>query len=599
VSIVTREEIDTYGYRTLADVLRGVRGFYVTSDRNYSYLGVRGFLRPGDYNTRVLLLVDGHRLNDNIFDQAFIGTEFPVDVELIDRIEVVCGPSSSLYGDNAFFAVINVITRRTASLGQFSGSADGGSFGTARARATVAHSWGLGRQAVLSITGYRSHGASTLAFPELAGEAGGGVARDMDSDRAGNVFGSFTAGAWTVEGVWSLRDKQIPTGAYDTSLVDPRSKTRDMRAFLDLRHEGTWRGVATSWHVSYDRYDYDGTYASLQPDGRLDPNLFEDYGRGEWWTAEGSGTRRLGPNHVFSAGAEFRYDQRQDQGAGYEQGGLYLDDRRHTGHWGAYAQDEYRISRRVLVNAGVRFDHYPTWGDTANPRFALIFKPGEGQAIKALYGEAFRAPNAYEAYYYPSSSLEPEQIRTGEVAWERYFGHRLRLSASLFHSLARNLITETGSADTELDYAYVNAGESRVTGLGLEGETSLGSAMHVTANYTLAHPHPDDSGREPVNSPRHVGHVRAAVPVAGQRAIAAIETTLLSSRLTQYGSRVDPVALVNATVSDIRLAPGLLLAFDVKNLFDQVYADPGSAEHRQSAIPQDGRSVRARVTWGF
>src|SRR5207237_9204690 len=86
-------------------------GFYVTYDRNYSYAAVRGFGRSGDYNDRILLLVDGHRINDNIYGSAYIGTEFPVDVELIERVEVIHGPSAAIYGDNAFFAVINVVTK--------------------------------------------------------------------------------------------------------------------------------------------------------------------------------------------------------------------------------------------------------------------------------------------------------------------------------------------------------------------------------------------------------------------------------------------------------------------------------------------------------
>src|SRR3984885_9534136 len=112
VTIITSEDIQRYGYRTLADILRNVRGFYVSNDRNYSYLGVRGFGLPGNYNNGIALLVDGHRLNDNIFDAALIGTEFPLDVDLIDRVEVIRGPNSSLYVASAFLGVINVITKR-------------------------------------------------------------------------------------------------------------------------------------------------------------------------------------------------------------------------------------------------------------------------------------------------------------------------------------------------------------------------------------------------------------------------------------------------------------------------------------------------------
>ena len=68
-------------------------------------------MRPGDDNPRILLLVNGHRLNDRIYDTAAVGTEFPLDLALIDHIEVVRGPGSSLYGTNAIFGVINVITR--------------------------------------------------------------------------------------------------------------------------------------------------------------------------------------------------------------------------------------------------------------------------------------------------------------------------------------------------------------------------------------------------------------------------------------------------------------------------------------------------------
>ena len=130
VSFITAEEIARYGYRTLADILRGVRGMYVTDDRNFSLIGTRGFAKPGDYNSRILLLVNGHRVNDNVFGQAEIGAEFGLDPAMFERVEIIRGPASSLYGDSAFFAVVNVITRTGASLGGGSVTLEAGTLGT-------------------------------------------------------------------------------------------------------------------------------------------------------------------------------------------------------------------------------------------------------------------------------------------------------------------------------------------------------------------------------------------------------------------------------------------------------------------------------------
>jgi len=116
VSINTAADIRHYGYGTLAHILRGARGFYTTYDRNYTYTGVRGFGRPSDYSTRMLLLVDGHRINDNnIFSQAFVGTESIVEVDLIDRVEIIRGPGSSLGVQSVGPRLTTNTTRREAT----------------------------------------------------------------------------------------------------------------------------------------------------------------------------------------------------------------------------------------------------------------------------------------------------------------------------------------------------------------------------------------------------------------------------------------------------------------------------------------------------
>lgn len=154
VTIITSDDIQKHGYRTLADILRNVRGFYVSYDRNYSYVGVRGFGLPGDYNSRVALLIDGHRVNDNIYEAALIGTEFPLDVDLIDRVEIIRGPNSSQYVASAFLAVINVITKRGADLPKVTVSGEAGSYGSYEGRVTFGNKFDNGLDLLLSGTVY-------------------------------------------------------------------------------------------------------------------------------------------------------------------------------------------------------------------------------------------------------------------------------------------------------------------------------------------------------------------------------------------------------------------------------------------------------------
>jgi outer membrane cobalamin receptor len=162
VSIITAEDIRRYGWRTLGEALRSLRGFYISDNRRYTYLGVRGFMRPGDDNPRILLLVNGHRLNDKIYDTAAIGTEFPLDLELVDHIEVVRGPGSSLYGTNAIFGVIDIITREPGQKAAVEVSGDAGSLWSRSGRATLMGSLSTAR-------GFRARGMCWIRLPVRGG----------------------------------------------------------------------------------------------------------------------------------------------------------------------------------------------------------------------------------------------------------------------------------------------------------------------------------------------------------------------------------------------------------------------------------------------
>ncbi|MBZ5683211.1 MAG: TonB-dependent receptor plug domain-containing protein [Acidobacteriia bacterium] len=236
VTVITRDEFQKYGHRTLADILRSVRGFDITYDRNYSYAGVRGVNLPDVFNGRVLLLIDGHRINNNIYEQGLLGTEFPLDVDLIERVEIIRGPSSSLYGASAFFAVINVITRTPEDLNGCEFSFEPASFGTYKGRASYGGKVkGIGL--VLSGDFYDSQG-QTLFYPEFNDPStNNGIARNADYDSYQHFLAKISFRSFTLEGVYGGRNKGIPTASYGNVFGDPHTRTFDSQRHIDLGYQ--------------------------------------------------------------------------------------------------------------------------------------------------------------------------------------------------------------------------------------------------------------------------------------------------------------------------------------------------------------------------
>jgi iron complex outermembrane receptor protein len=594
VTIVTEDEIKKQGQRTLAEVLRGVRGLFVTSDRAYSYLGIRGFGRPSDYNSRVLVLIDGHRLNDNIYDAVLLGTEAVLDVELIERVEVIRGPSSSIYGDNAFFGVINVITRPGAKYRGVEASVEAGGFDTYQGRLSYGNRFTNGVELVLSGTYYDSRGEQRLFYREFDTPASNnGVAKNSDDDRALRFFGKLAYGGFTLSGAWSERTKNIPTASFGTIFNDGGEQITDRFAYVDLKYERTWAGgVTLLGKAYYDHYDYQGDFPfnTAAPGDPIVRVLNHDVSHGQWAGVNWQVTVPVGERLKFVAGSDYRADlEQRSQNYDVNPRAVYVDENSRSWNTGLYAQGEAAVLTNLLFSGGVRLDYYETFGRTINPRVSAIYSPWPETNFKLLYGQAYRAPNVYEL---SGGGLKPETIHTYEAVFEQALPAHLRFSASGYYYLVDDLISETVSG-------FRNVGQVNAKGLELELEGHYARGWRARASYALQRAEDDRTGAELSNSPRHLAKGSLIAPLYQDKLFAGLELQYTGRVLTNSRRRENDYWLVNATLFSRNLAPNLELSGTIYNLFDARYAHPVSAAHTQDVIEQPGRSFRVKLTYRF
>ena len=604
VTVVTAEEIQEYGYRSLADILENVRGFYITYDRDYSYVGVRGFGRLGDWNSRVLILVDGHRTNNNILGQAMVGTEFLVDVDLIDRVEIIRGPSSSLYGADAFFAVINVITRKAPKLKGVELSFAPGSFASYQGRATYGGVY-RGVDMLLSGTFYNSQGP-THFFPQFNSPAtNNGITSNTDYENFQHLETTLSYRGFTLQGLFSARDKGVPTGYFGTAFNQPGTRNLDYHQYFDLSYD---HAVGEGWQLtartSYDqsRLQAPLTYFTVGPGS---PTTLQTYSfRGNWWDGDAKLSGTLLEKHRVTLGTEITENLRQDQGDFTQTGNTFAPEPYSSSIWALYAQDEFAVTGKFTVSAGVRYDHYNTFGGTTNPRLGLIYRLFHPTTVKLLYGSAFRAPEPFETRpgfgpaYEDDPGLKPEIIRGLEGVVEQQLGQHVAVSGSVFQNRIFHLISlndDLGSGQL----VYLNDGDANAIGVELEADGHLPGGLETVASYDYTDVKDSATHHTLSNSPRQQGKLNVAVPLLRKKLLAGVDAQYTSPRLTLTGNTVSGYGVVNVTLLGHTLGKHLDLSGSVYNLFDKKYFDPGRPEDVEDSIERDGRTFRIKLTGRF
>jgi outer membrane receptor for ferrienterochelin and colicins len=602
VTVISSDEVKKYGHRTLAEVLATVPGLFVNSDRNYSFLGIRGF-SLGDYNNRVLLLVNGHRLNNSLSDSAFIGTEFILDVDLIDRVEIIRGPGSSLYGNNAFFGVINVITRKGRDLpgNGFEVSGEAGSFDSYKGRVTYGKLFENGLELLFSGSIYDSEGHDRLFYRQFDNPAqNNGVAQNADSDSFKNAFASVSFQDFTFEGGFITREKQNPTAQFLTDFNDPRFRTVDDRGYANFKYAHEFPEIVdVTAQVYYDFHNFDITepYVGV---------LYKDSQKADWWGAEVQLTKKIQDLHTFTFGGEFRDDFRQQERFLNITNGMVSKalDRSRQNH-GIYFQGDVAIVTNLHLNAGVRYDQYGDFDPAFNPRVAFIYNPLDETVLKAIYGTAFRAPNFFELSDQRNQAIQPETISTYELVYEQGIGAHVRSSLAGFYNQIDDLITFNSAPGHQ---RFENLSGAEAEGMELAFDGFWPGVVRGRASYTFQHTEDSTTGRTLTDSPAHLGKLNISVPLWREKIFAGIEFLYVSRRTTTHltpigtaeaGSDAAGFGLINFTLFSQNLVKNLDLSASVYNLLDKRYGNPATPFHQQDIIEQDGRSFRVKLTYRF
>ncbi len=611
VIVVTADDITSYGYRTLADLLRSLRGVHVAYDRTYSYLGTRGSGRPGDVNSRILLLVDGQRLNDPIFDQGSIGTEFPIDVALIERVEYVPGPGSAIYGSSAFFGVLNIISKNGKALGGAEATLEAASHGAKKAGLTFGKRFDGGADLLVGLSGFDSAGPDPY-FPEFDDGAGShGVAHGLDYDRYKRLFAKYSFANLTLETYFGQRTKGMPTAAYGQQFNDPRSRTVDQYFSATVAYQSALSATLdVSASVNFAQYKFTGD-AAYEPDlGTAN----RDFARSGTVVGEIRVLSKGFRNHKIIYGMElvdaFDRTQLNYDVAPYAS---YLDINQPKKGYGFYVQDEFRLNPALIINAGVRRDHDSDGGNSTSPRLGLIYKVTPDLTTKLLYGTAFRAPNAYERYYVADLSsykivpgLKPETIKTYEFVAEYFPLPNLKSSVSVFAYKLNNLISFATDPNDGLLY-FTNIDAASIRGIELEAERLGADGARLKGSASFHFARNDLTGEWLTNSPRQLLKLNYSRPMFDRAARVGLEAQYTSRRKTVFGREVGGFAIVNLTLSSERLASNVSLSASVYNLLNKNYADPPSEEHFDNSSPprylqaigQDGRVFRVNLTYRF
>lgn len=598
VTVIGKDQIQQFGYRTLSDVLRTVPGFFITNNRIYDNAGIRGFDQSADYNGRMLVMIDGIRMNEAIYDSGFTDNALPIDMDLVERVEVVRGPGSSLYGNNAFFAVVNVITKRGGNYqgGELAGSWS--SFDTYKGRASYGRRLYNGLDFLASATGFNSAGQS-LQIPEAATPDNPlGASSGANNEHDKQFFAKANWGNFSFEGGYGRRFKGIPGGIFGVDFGTPASSLQDSQAFVNLQYQKALSPkLDFTARAFYGDYDFKGQY---RYGGTLISNLNH-----AWWS--GLEMRLLSSHfygHKLLAGVEVQENWQLQLYADISPPvSVSQDDTRDTHRIGIFVQDDMDLTERLKLSLGARFDDSSLSSQSMfSPRVGLVYQALTDTVFKLQYGKAFRAPTIAQQFYTvygmpnqaANTGLQPEQIDTVSLAWEQALARDWHFTATGYYlkqSKRLDMVEEAPSIQHT-----VNLGEEIGYGSEFELQRRWDNGALLRSGYSLIFVEDLDRGmygHSMDNVPRHLYQLNFMTPLFSPQWRGGFDMQVLASRTSPQAKTPGYTRIgLNLLYQPVTY---LDLSASVYDLFDDNRLEPGE----DFAIPQEGRTFRLKFACRF
>jgi outer membrane receptor protein involved in Fe transport len=654
VVIVTRADIEKYGYQTLAEVLENIPGLYQTDDFSTQNFGVRGFwsIIP---QRNIIILVNGVPQTD-VFTSGNLIQQINLPVEAIDRIEVVRGPMSVIYGTGAFFGVINIKTNIVQSYKPL--TLVSASIGSEQTHKLFTRASGKERDFQYSFNASYSHtDGLDVPYTDIGDPAtlanwginpGDRTAGQLkNSEKYFNFAGQFKG--FSFDSSFTEADRGVIAGL--PSIADgTMQNNRAMRVAFGYKKEFS-KKLALDARFGYFTNRIVFAFKWLLPNF-----LGSENDESRAYNAEVNLFFSPSPSLEITAGLNYRKtleikNEVNAPAIGVTLWTFSLARGESSVTQAFFTQADYKISSKLKIVAGFRLEQAPAYKmqlkkghiETSDysvfytdysytktefiPRLALIYNLGTRNVFKLLYGKAINRPSfsqmAEEIYYTRPDLhvLRPETIQTLELNYLGQFSSSFSVSASLFRNMLDHLIFRTLSIDnsTGLYSSYFdNVGKMNTTGVEITVQANPldNLTFELSGTYQETKDKRHDVKNPPGYSPHFLGYFKTAYSLNSRISLAVTgnyvgpmesyyDVTMTDDQgkptPKRLGQKVDGYFLLGANLSIKKLfGTGMFLNLRGSNLLDQkVYYPTTSNNNLFAAKGTVGRGISFLLTLGW